>query len=161
MHRARAKMGGHPVHPMLVVFPIGLFITSFLFDLIYLATGDPFWYRTAFWTIFVGFFGTLAAALPGFADYLSLSPKTEARRVATYHMMVGLTLAILYLVGLLVRNWGMVAPNRTPWLPVGLNLVGVLLIGLQGWLGGELVYRYGVGVEDKELPREERLRKVV
>lgn len=161
MHSARAKIAGHPVHPMLVVFPIGLFVTSSLFDLIYLAVGDPFWYRMAFWTILIGFFGTLAAALPGFADYLSLPLKTEARRVATYHMGVGLTLAILYFIGLMVRDWGIIARNQTPWLPVGLNLIGVGLIGLQGWLGGELVYRHGVGVEDKDLPREERLRKVV
>jgi uncharacterized membrane protein len=161
MHSARAKIAGHPVHPMLIVFPIGLFITSFIFDLVYLAAGDPFWYRTAFWTMLIGFIGTLAAALPGFADYLSLSPKTEARRIATYHMVVGMSLAALYFVNLMVRDWGAIGANRTPWLPVGLNLLGVLLISVQGWLGGELVYRHGVGVEDKDLPREERLRKVV
>lgn len=102
---ARAKVAGHPVHPMLVVFPIALFLTSFLFDLVYFGTGDPFWYRMAFWTILVEFFGTLAAALPGFADYIALPPKTEARRVATYHMGVGLTLALLYFIGLMVRDW--------------------------------------------------------
>lgn len=161
MHPARAKVAGHPVHPMLVVFPIGLFVTSFLFDLVYLAVGDPFWYRIAFWMIFVGFFGTLAAALPGFADYLALSPGTEARRIATYHMGVGLTLAVLYFVNLMVRNWGIIGPNQIPWIPIGLNLIGVGLIGLQGWLGGELVYRLGVGVEERARPREERLRKVV
>lgn len=160
MHPIRAKMAGHPIHPMLVVFPIGLFITSFIFDLVYLAAGDPFWYRMAFWTILVGFVGTVAAALPGIADYLTLHPKTEARQVASYHMGVGITIAIVYLVNLLMRNWGVIAPNEIPLAPVLLNFAGVLLLGIQGWLGGELVYRHGVGVEDKDLPKQERLRKV-
>ncbi|MBI3803997.1 MAG: DUF2231 domain-containing protein [Nitrospirae bacterium] len=159
MYPSRAKVAGHPVHPMLIVFPIGLYITSFIFDLIYLSTGASFWYRMGFWTILFGFVGNIAAAIPGFLDYLTLPPNTEARQTATYHMGIGIALAILYFANLLFRNWGFIGENQTPWGPVILNLVGVLLIGIQGWLGGELVYRYGVGVQETRLAREERLRK--
>lgn len=160
MQPIRAKIGGHPIHPMLVVFPIGLYVISFIFDLIYLSTGDPLWYRMAFWTMLFGLVGNLAAALPGFIDYLALRPNTEARQIATYHMGIGTALAILYFANLLFRNWGVIAPSITPAGPIILSLVGVLLIGIQGWLGGELVYRHGVGVEEKRPGSEERLRKI-
>lgn len=160
MQPVRAKILGHPIHPMLVVFPIGLYITSFVFDLVYLSTGVPFWFRMAYWTILIGLVGNVAAAIPGFLDYLTLPPKTESRQVATYHMGIGVALAILYFANLLLRERGGIAENLKPWGVVILNLVGVLLIGLQGWLGGELVYRYGVGVEEKGRAGEERFRRV-
>ena len=159
MYPSRAKILGHPVHPMLIVFPIGLYITSFIFDIVYLSTGAPFWFRMAYWTILIGLIGNVAAALPGFLDYLILPPNTEARQIATYHMGICLTLAILYFANLLLRGWGIIAADQRPWGVVILNLVGVLLIGLQGWLGGELVYRYGVGLEQKGRS-EERFRRV-
>ncbi|MCG3114317.1 MAG: DUF2231 domain-containing protein [Candidatus Manganitrophus sp. SA1] len=160
MQPARAKIMGHPIHPMLVVFPIGLYIISFVFDLVYLSAGDPFWFRMAYWTMLGGLVGNVAAAIPGFLDYLTLPPKTEARQIATYHMGIGVTLAILYFANLLLRDWGVIAANQQPWGVVILNLVGVLLIGLQGWLGGELVYKHGVGVEEKGRTGEERFRRV-
>ncbi|MDC4224508.1 MAG: DUF2231 domain-containing protein, partial [Candidatus Manganitrophus sp.] len=120
----------------------------------------PFWFRMAYWTMLGGLVGNVAAAIPGFLDYLTLPPKTEARQIATYHMGIGVTLAILYFANLLLRDWGVIATNQQPWGVVILNLVGVLLIGLQGWLGGELVYKHGVGVEEKERAREERFRRV-
>ncbi len=160
MQPARAKIMGHPIHPMLVVFPIGLYITSFVFDLVYLSTGNPFWFRMAFWTMVGGLVGNLAAAIPGFLDYLTLPPRTETRQIATYHMGIGVTLAILYFANILLRDWGIIAENMKPWSVVILNLVGVLLIGLQGWLGGELVYKHGVGVEEKGRTGEERFRRV-
>lgn len=160
MHPSRAKIFGHPIHPMLVVFPIGLYITSFVFDLVYLSTGAPFWFRMAYWTILIGLVGNVAAAIPGALDYLTLPPNTEARQTATYHMGIGVALAILYFANLLFRDWGIIPENQKPWGVVILNLVGVLLIGLQGWLGGELVYRYGIGVEEKGRPTEERFRRV-
>ena len=82
MQPARAKIMGHPIHPMLVVFPIGLYIISFVFDLVYLSAGDPFWFRMAYWTMLGGLVGNVAAAIPGFLDYLTLPPKTEARQIA-------------------------------------------------------------------------------
>lgn len=160
MHPSRAKIFGHPIHSMLVVFPIGLYITSFIFDLVYLSNGASLWFRMAYWTMLVGWVGNLAAAIPGFLDYLTLPPRTEARQVATYHMGIGVTLAILYFANLLLRDWGIIAENQKPWGGVILNLVGVLLIGLQGWLGGELVYRHGVGIEEKGRAGEERFRRV-
>jgi len=161
MQPSRAQIAHHPVHPMLVVFPVGLYITSFIFDLVYLAQGDPFWYRAAYWTMLVGLVGNLIAPLPGFIDYLKITPKTEARQIGTYHLTLGLTLAILYLINLLMRNGGAIPADQRPWGTIFLNLVGVLLLGVQGWLGGELVYRFGIGVDERKEAREERLRKVV
>lgn len=160
MHPVRAKIMGHPIHPMLIVFPIGLYITSFVFDLVYLSTGVSFWFRMAYWTMVGGLIGNAIAAVPGLLDYLTLPPRTEARQIATYHMGIGVVLAILYFANILLRDWGIIAENMKPWSVVILNLVGVLLIGLQGWLGGELVYRHGIGVEEKERAREERFRRV-
>ncbi|MGH7572444.1 MAG: DUF2231 domain-containing protein [Gemmatimonadota bacterium] len=138
-----ARLFKHPIHPMLVPVPIGLWIFSFVCDLVYRFLSDNvIWDEVAFYTMAGGIVGALLAALPGFVDLLSLNDPAT-RRIALAHMLVNLTTVVLFAINLWLRT------NSPPGagVPVVLSLVGVLLLGVAGWLGGELVFRHGVGVE--------------
>lgn len=147
---SRAKLAGHPAHPMLVVFPIGLYVMSFLFDVVYVATGDPFWYRAAYWNMLAGLIMNVAAAVPGAIDLYRIVRGTTAWETGRRHMQLGLLLAGLYLVNILIRDGGVAVAGAVPWGPVILNLIGMVFLGLQGWLGGHLVYHFHIGVEPPE-----------
>ena len=143
------KFLGHPVHPILVNLPIGLYIASLLFDLAYLWLGDPLWYQMSFRLIAVGIAGHVLAAGTGLVDYLVIARdrKSARYRTARIHLMIGGILLLVYAVNLYARWSQGVPPHSQPWGPVLLNLIGNGVLGVQGWFGGELVYRHGVGVE--------------
>ena len=141
----RARLFKHPIHPMLVPLPIGLWIFSFVCDLVYRFLSDNvIWDEVAFYTMAGGIVGALLAALPGFVDFLSLQDPT-VRRVALTHMLVNLTTVALYAVNLWLRT---VNPPGAG-TPLVLSVVGMLLLAVAGWLGGELVFRHGVAVEQE------------
>jgi uncharacterized membrane protein len=153
MAETPARIGKHPIHPMLVVLPLGLWVAALVFDIVYAVTGNPLWRTLAFWNIGAGIIGALLAAVPGFVDYLALEGR--ARRIGTYHMILNLAAVALFTVNWFVRS--RVEPDS--WWPLALSLIGVVGIGISGWLGGELVYAERVGVQ--EPPRkDERYRRV-
>jgi uncharacterized membrane protein len=139
-----ARVAKHPIHPMLVVLPIGLWVTALAFDIIYAFTGRPGMRTAAFWNVAAGVVGALLAAIPGFVDWLSLTGR--ASRIATYHMILNLAAVVLFAVNWFVRT--RVAAD-SPW-PLILSIIGVVGIGISGWLGGELVYVHRVGVEEEQ-----------
>lgn len=140
--RSKVNVEGHPIHPMLVTIPIGLWVFSLVCDLIFRSTHNLTWDTMAFYTMAGGVIGALLAALPGLFDLYHLPP-SQAKRVGYWHMGINLALVTLYIINLLWRR--SVEP-----LSLGPVFFSVLLvIGLlaSGWLGGEIVYRYGVAVE--------------
>jgi len=140
---SRASIRKHPIHPILVPLPIGLWIFSLACDVVYLfVSTNAVWDQMAFYTMVGGVAGALLAALPGFIDFLSLSDP-PVKRIALTHMLVNLTVVILFAANLLLRA---ASPPGAP-APMVLSVVGVILLGVAGWLGGELVFRHGVGVE--------------
>lgn len=140
--RTPASVAGHPVHPMLIVFPVGLLIFSLLCDLISLLSADPAtWQTVALFTMIGGFVGALIAAMPGFIDFLSIS-EDKVKKVAVMHMAVNLIVVTLYGVNIWLRVNG----DELYGTPLLLSLLAVALLGLSGWLGASLVYKYGVGV---------------
>ena len=149
----RATVAEHPVHPMLIPFPIALWIFSLASDLISLfGFGGPVWKDIALYTMVGGIVGGVAAALPGYIDYRSLSDPVIAR-VAQMHMIINVALIILFTIdaGLRILN------GNEALLPVFLSVLGVAGLGVSGWLGGELVYVQGVAVQpDRESPAPKR-----
>src|SRR5690348_8784632 len=83
-----ARVAKHPIHPMLVVLPLGLWVAALVFDIIYAITGRPSMRTAAFWNVGAGVIGALLAAIPGFVDWLTLTGR--AARIATYHMLLNL-----------------------------------------------------------------------
>ena len=136
---------------MLIVFPIGLWIFSLICDLIYHAgVHNLFWKGVAFYTMLGGLVGALLAAVPGFIDYLSLRER-RTKKIATTHMVLNLAAVALFLFNLGIRyNAG----PENELLGVILSIVGIVIIGVSGWLGGSLVYVHGVAVTSSS--REDR-----
>jgi uncharacterized membrane protein len=153
MAQTPARIAKHPIHPMLVVLPLGLWIAALAFDIAYAVTGNPLWRTIAFWNIGAGIIGALLAAVPGFVDYLDLEGR--ARRLGTYHMVMNLAAVAIFAVNWYVRT--RVAPDSL-W-PLALSIIGVVGVIISGWLGGEMVYVEHVAV-DETTRRDERYRRV-
>src|SRR5262245_4560743 len=100
-----ARVFDHPIHPMLIPFPIGLWVFSLVADLVYRFGGDPLWLSMAYWTMVGGTVGALVAAVPGLIDFLSLRDR-EAVRIGTIHMVLNLTIVGLFVVNLILRTRG-------------------------------------------------------
>jgi uncharacterized membrane protein len=143
---SRVKLLGHPVHPMLVVLPLGLLATGVLFDIVYLVTGDGQFADVAFWTITVGIVGGLAAAVFGLIDWMAIPAGTRAKTVGMWHGIGNFLIVLLFIGSWLLRLGNdEYAPSVLPFV---LGLVGVVLALGTAWLGGELVYRLGVAVDE-------------
>lgn len=139
---SRASIAGHPIHPMLVPLPIGLFVFSFVADLVArYGAGDP-WPSVAFYTMAGGLVGALLAAPFGLIDLLALSKNTRARKIGMAHMVINLAIVVLYLVNFALR-WQGAPVEGAPFL---LSLVAILSLLVSGWLGGHMVYVHGVAV---------------
>src|ERR1043166_104771 len=145
---SRASIGGHPIHPMLIPFPIGLLVFSLVADLIYLWRGNPIWKDyVAFYTLLGGIIGGAVAAIPGLIDWATLTDRA-AVKVANWHARVNIITLVIFIASFYLRTTGGAAwfPSR-PMLPVILSVVGVIGLSIAGWLGGELVFRHGIAVD--------------
>ena len=133
----------HPIHPMLIPFPIALWIFSFVCDVIYASGwGGVVWNDMAFYAMAGGIIGALLAAVPGYLDYRSLTdPRVTS--IGRWHMLINLSIVILFAINLWLRT----ASEPGALLPVLLSLVGIAMLGVSGWLSGELVYVHGVAVQ--------------
>jgi len=142
---SRIKLVGHPLHPMLVVFPLGLLSTAVVFDLIYLVNDDVRWTEIAFYLIGAGLVGGLAAAIPGWIDWWAIPPQTRAKRVGLVHGAGNVVVLGLFIVSWLIRQ---PAPGAPSMRAIAAGLIGIVIVMGTAWLGGELVDRLGVGVDD-------------
>lgn len=143
---SKVKLLGHPIHPMLIVFPLGLLSTGLVFDLLYVIRDTNEFALVAFWMIAAGIIGGLLAAAFGFLDWLAIPGGTRAKSVGLMHGIGNVVVVTCFLVALLLR-W-----NDPAHIPLGLSivleLVGAGLALGTAWLGGELVDRMGIGVDE-------------
>jgi uncharacterized membrane protein len=148
--RTPASVAGHPIHPMLVTIPIGLWIFSFVCDLFHVfGSGTAEWRMVALYTMAGGTAGAVLAAIPGLLDLLSLPP--SLKKTALAHMGINVSLVVLFGINLWLRSY-LPVDNQTPVL---LSAIGVALLAVSGWLGGKLVYVGGVAVSAAEItPRD-------
>jgi uncharacterized membrane protein len=135
---------GHPVHPMLIVFPLGLLPTAVACDIIYLARSNPNWAHLSYWLIAAGVISGVVAAVFGFADWLGLDSGTRAKRLGVWHLAVNDTMLVLFAISWWLRRS---APDAPSTAAIALGVIGLLFGLFGGWLGGELVYRLSVGVD--------------
>lgn len=142
---SRAKLFGHAIHPMLIVFPLGLLATALIFDLIYWSTFNETWAIVAYWMIAAGIIGGLLAAIFGFIDFLAIPSGTRAKSIGLLHGLGNVIVMLLFIGSWLLRRPNPANPDT---LAILLSLGGVVLALVTGWLGGELVERLGVGVDE-------------
>jgi uncharacterized membrane protein len=153
MAESRASIAKHPLHPMLVVVPLGLWVAALAFDIAAAFTTNGTWRTIAFWNIIGGIIGALVAAVPGFLDYLTMQGRVG--RTATWHMILNLTAVAVFALNAFVRTRvGM----ESGW-PLILTVIGVVGVFVAGWLGGEMVYVERVGVIEPREAREGRPRR--
>ena len=143
--RARARLFGHSIHQMLIVFPLGLLATGVIFDVIRLVTGNSRWSEIAYWLIAAGIIGGLAAAPFGLIDWLGVPAGTRAKRIGLLHGGGNLLVVLLFAGSWFLRRDDPLAPEA---LALALSFAGAALALVTAWLGGELVARLGVGVDD-------------
>jgi uncharacterized membrane protein len=148
--KTRVRVLGHPLHQSLVVFPLGLFVTGTIFDLIHLASDNGTFAEVGFWMISAGIIGAVLAALTGLADFTSVPSGTRAKRVGRVHGALNSVLLVLFAISWLIRV------NNTNHAPGAgtftLEVIAVAIGGASAWLGGELVDRLGIGVQEGANP---------
>jgi uncharacterized membrane protein len=147
---SRAKILGHPAHQMLIPFPFGLLATAVIFDVVYLVWGNPAMATVAYWMIIAGIIGGLVAAPFGLIDYLAIPQGTRAKSVGLVHGLGNAVVLLLFAGSWWLRYGaaGAASPYAPGTLALVLSFAGFALAGLTGWLGGELVDRHAVGVDD-------------
>ena len=140
---SKAKLLGHPVHQMLIVFPLGLLATGVVFDIIYLASGTRGFAGVAYWLILSGIVGGLLAAPFGLIDWAAIPGGTRAKRIGAMHGLGNTVVLALFIVSEILRS---PAPADAPAIAYVCSFVGAALALVTAWLGGELVDRLGIGV---------------
>src|SRR5688500_10273036 len=140
---SRAKVLGHPIHQMLIVFPLGLLATAVIFDVIYLVTDEGRWADYAWHLIAAGVIGGLLASVFGLVDWLWTPGGTVDKRIGALHGIGNVVVVTLFGLSWFQRRNEPIDPGATALV---LSFAGAALSTVTGWLGGELVDRLGVGV---------------
>ena len=143
--KSKASIAGHPIHPMLIPFPLALWATSFVVDILFYFLRHPTLLVVAKFMIAAGCLGAIAAAIPGIIDWLAIK-NGDVKRVANWHARLNVAALVVFAISLFLRM-GRYSElvGRKLTIPFLLSLLGVILICISGWLGGELVFRYGLG----------------
>jgi uncharacterized membrane protein len=140
---SKAKLLGHAVHQMLIVFPVGLLATAVVFDVIHLSSNRPELAAVAWWMIVAGLVGGAVAAPFGLIDWLAIPSGTRAKTIGAMHGGGNVVMLGLFLASALLRGGPDTPP---PVLALVLSFAGAALATVTAWLGGELVTRLGIGV---------------
>ncbi|WP_246329249.1 DUF2231 domain-containing protein [Chthonobacter rhizosphaerae] len=135
-----AAISGHPLHPMVVPFPLASLMFSFVADIAHLVSEDPFWARASLTLIVVGIVTGVAAAALGAWDLMRV-PRARQLGKAWAHGLINGVVMLLALV-----NWATRSGTDVTALNMILSFATVVLLGISGWLGGDLSYKHGVGV---------------
>ncbi len=144
---SKAKILGHGMHPILIVFPLGLLATAAVFDIVYLIkdAAQP-WTTVSYWMIAAGIVGGLLAASTGWIDWFAIPTGTRAKSIGLVHGAGNAVVLLLFALSWWLRHN---APNNAPdTTALALSFLAVVLALGTGWLGGELVERLGVSVHD-------------
>ncbi|MCP2243838.1 DUF2231 domain-containing protein [Lentzea aerocolonigenes] len=149
--RSRVRAAGHAVHPILIVFPLGLLTTAVGFDVLYLITSRTSFAFTAAHLVFAGVLMGVVTAATGWLDWFLVTPQgSRARRIGLLHGLVNAVVLVLFAVSWTLR---LAVPDWIPsWPALVAAWLGVLAAGLGGWLGGELVERLGISVDSDAGP---------
>jgi len=142
---------GHPLHPIIVTIPIGTWLASVVFDIVALCGVEPRAFAlTSQWLIAIGVIGAVMAACVGLIDLSGIPARTRAKRTGLLHLTFNTIALILFVVSFIVRAVEGPHPSVAGFV---LSVVGLIVVGVSGFLGGELAYRYGVRVADEETQR--------
>jgi uncharacterized membrane protein len=148
--QGKATIAGHPIHPMVVTFPIGCFVAAIVCDIISIWAGPVFWAPMATWLILFGVLGAVFAAFFGFVDYLTAPMTADAKNIAAWHMTLNIAVIVIFGVACAVRFH-----DHASVAGYALTVLGIILLAISGTLGGDVAHRHLVGSHEGEarLPR--------
>jgi nitrite reductase/ring-hydroxylating ferredoxin subunit/uncharacterized membrane protein len=145
--RARAQIKSHPIHPMLIVLPLGLFLGSWIFDLIGKATNNELLWAASYYCAITGIVGGFCAAIPGLIDWIGVvPPRSSAKNRGLLHAGLN-TLALIAFIAIAVHRSSSIAEPGA--FELGLMTITIVVLGISGWLGGTLSYRNQIGVDHR------------
>lgn len=144
--RSKIHLKGHPLHPILVGFPIAFFVGTLIFDFLGWTQNEDQYWQTGFHLEIAGIGFGLMAAIPGIVDYFMIvPPKSSGKKRATQHGILNIIMISIFTVVWFYRQSD--APG--PLVIIGAEAVGVLIMGISGWLGGTLVHRNQIGIDHR------------
>jgi uncharacterized membrane protein len=147
----QGRFMNHPLHPLLVHLPVGLWVASVVFDIAFMANHNPTVAAASFYCICIGLIGAFLALPTGFAEYLNIASKSTPKRLATAHMILNLAITGLFVINALSRyNINRGVPSLITGGQLTLSLLSILLLGVSGYLGGLLVFEFGIGYRPSE-----------
>lgn len=144
--KSKANIKGHPIHPILISFPIAFFTGTLLFDAIGFFTGRGDLNHIAYYLEIAGVGFGLLAAVPGIIDFIyTVPPKSSGKKRAAKHGLINTTAIVLFTIAWFMRR----GPEYSIYLLLSMEVLGVILLSIAGWLGGTLVYRNQIGVDPR------------
>ena len=143
---SKAAIGGHPIHPMLIAFPVASFSLVLVCDIVFMITRRAFWTEASRWLLLVGLITGAAAAVFGLIDFLAIK-RVRQLSIAWIHAGGNALAMVLGLINLLVRTNN--SQDETPAVGLVLSAVTGLILVVTGWLGGELSFRHRIGVNSE------------
>jgi uncharacterized membrane protein/nitrite reductase/ring-hydroxylating ferredoxin subunit len=144
--KSKAHLKSHPLHPILVAFPIAFFIGALVFDLLSVVTENTSFWQTGYYLAIAGIIGALIAAVPGAVDYfLTVPPKSSAKKRATQHALINLTNVALFAFAVYYRR----TTDADTTIVLAIEIAGVILLSIAGWMGGTLVHRNQIGIDHR------------
>ncbi|HTA40305.1 MAG TPA: DUF2231 domain-containing protein [Candidatus Acidoferrales bacterium] len=143
--QGKATIAGHPIHPPLVAIPIGCFAAAAIGDVVSIWTNHGFLAVMGTWLIGFGVAGSIFAALFGFVDFVSAPMTMRAKRTASWHALLNVAVIVVFGTALAVR-----AGFPSSAAGYVLTFVGIAILAVSGWLGGELVSRHLVGSSESD-----------
>jgi len=146
--QGKATLVGHPIHPMMVPLPIGFYVGALICDVIRAFTHNPFWPQVSVVLIGFGIVGALLAALFGFIDYGTTPMSATAKATTTRHMVIVLLASAIFAVAFWLR-----LSDNVSTVGIILTALGVIVLGVGGYLGGHLAYHFGIGVDQRTAER--------
>ena len=145
--RARAQIKTHPIHPMLVVLPLGLFLGSWIFDLIGKATNNELLWAASYYCAIAGIIGGFCAAIPGVIDWYNVvPPRSSAKSRGLLHGGLNTLVLVAFIVIAIHRSSSIAEPGA---FELVLMTLAIIVLGISGWLGGTLAYRNQIGVDHR------------
>lgn len=145
--QSRAQIKSHPIHPMLIVLPLGLFLGSWIFDLIGKATNNELLWAASYYCAIAGIVGGFCAAIPGMIDWFTVvPPRSSAKKRGLLHAGLNILVLVGFIVIAVHRSAAIGEPGG---FELGLMTLCIVVLGISGWLGGTLSYRNQIGVDHR------------
>lgn len=144
--KSKAHFKSHPLHPILVAFPIAFLVGAFLCDIVWLLADDDIYFTLATYLEGAGIVMGLVAAIPGAVDYfLAVPPGSSAKKRATLHALINIGNIVFFTVAFVLRH----NEDASALILLVIELIGVVLLSIAGWMGGTLVYRNQIAVDHR------------